>query len=290
MPDYPLAMNMYNGLVRYKPNGLEVEPDLAERYEVSKDGLTYTFWLRKGVKFHKGFGDFTARDVKFSFERVADPRVRSPYAPLMKLIREIEIVNDYQVRLHLTEPYADFLPAVLAFRPGYIVSQKAVEQFGAQFGATAAIGTGPYMLDRFSPRQEIVFATHPEYFGTFRAGARRAGSRSHIDRVIFKIIPEETVIALATEQGRTGLRADSHGGGLQVDSQRLPARVYGDADPGSAKPVGQHAAAPAHRRAAAARALARHQSEGAHRYGRGGDGHDRGDVERNPAGRLWPHR
>jgi ABC-type transport system substrate-binding protein len=201
MPDYPLAMNMYNGLVRYKPNGLEVEPDLAERYDVSKDGLTYTFWLRKGVKFHKGFGDFTARDVKFSFERVADPRLRSPYAPLMKLIREIEIVDDYQVRLHLIEPYADFLPAVLAFRPGYIVSQKAVDQFGAQFGATAAIGTGPYMLDRFSPRQEIVFATHPEYFGTFRAGARRAGSRSHIDRVIFKIIPEETVIALAMSKG-----------------------------------------------------------------------------------------
>lgn len=200
MPDYPLAMNIFNGLVRYKPSGLDVEPDLAERYEVSKDGLTYTFWLRKGVKFHKGFGDFTARDVKFSFERVLDPRLRSPFAPQMKLIRGIEIVNDYQVKLHLSEPYADFLPAVLAFRPGYIVSQKAVEQSGAQFGASP-VGTGPYMLERYVPRQEIAFAAHPEYFGTFRSGARRAGGRPHIDRVVFKIIPEETVIALALIKG-----------------------------------------------------------------------------------------
>ncbi|MGQ0568897.1 MAG: ABC transporter substrate-binding protein [Armatimonadota bacterium] len=200
MPDYPIAMNLFNGLVRYKPNGLDVEPDLAERYEASKDGLTYTFWLRKSVKFHKGFGDFTARDVKFSFERVLDPRLRSPYAPQMQLIRQIEIVNDHLVKIHLSGPYADFLPAVLAFRPGYIVSQKAVEQFGAQFGSNP-IGTGPYMLERYAPRQEIVFVAHAEYFGRFRSGARRTGGRAHIDRVLFKIIPEETVIVLAMSKG-----------------------------------------------------------------------------------------
>jgi peptide/nickel transport system substrate-binding protein len=200
MPDYPLAMNLYNGLVRYKPNGLEVEPDLAERFQVSPDGLTYTFWLRKGVKFHKGFGDLTARDVKYSFERVQDPRLRSPYAPDMRLLREIEIVDDHTLKLHLTTPYADFLPAVLAFRPGYIVSQKAVEQFGAQFGQNP-IGTGPYMLERYVPRQEIVFARHPEYFGRFRGGARRAGGQARLDRVVFRIIPEETVIALAMSRG-----------------------------------------------------------------------------------------
>lgn len=200
MPDYPLAMNLFNGLVRYTPNGLDVEPDLAERYEVSRDGLTYTFWLRKGVRFHKGFGGFTARDVKYSFERILEPRLRSPFAPQMKLIREIEIVNDHQVRLHLSEPYADFLPAVLAFRPGYIVSQRAVEQLGAHFGSNP-IGTGPYMLERYVPRQEITFSVHPEYFGTFRAGARKAGGRPRIDRVSFKIIPEETIIALALSKG-----------------------------------------------------------------------------------------
>jgi peptide/nickel transport system substrate-binding protein len=200
MPDYPLAMNIFSGLVRYKPNGLDVEPDLAERYEVSSDGLTYTFSLRRGVKFQKGFGDFTARDVKYSFERVLDPRVRSPYAPQMKLVRDIEVVNDYLVKIHLREPYADFLPAVLAFRPGYIVSQKAVEQFGAQFGSNP-VGTGPYQVERYTPRQEIVFTRFDEYFGRFRSGARRAGSRAPIERVSFKIIPEETVVVLAMSKG-----------------------------------------------------------------------------------------
>jgi len=200
MPDYPIAMNIFSGLVRYKQDGLGVEPDLAQRYDVSKDGLVYTFWLRRGVKFHKGFGDFTARDVKYSFERVLDPALRSPYAPQMKLIKSIDIINDYQVRLVLSEPYADFLPAVLAFRPGYIVSQKAVEQFGNQFGSNP-IGTGPYMVERYVPRQEIVFAQFGEYFGRFRAGARRMGGKAQIDRVLLRIIPQETVVALALARG-----------------------------------------------------------------------------------------
>lgn len=199
-PDYPVAMNIFNGLVRYQATSAEVEPDLAQRWTLSPDGKTYTFYLRRGVKFQKGYGDFTARDVKFSFERVADPKLGSPFADQMKQIREIEVVDDYTVKIHLVQPYADFLPAVLAYRPGYIVSPKAVAEFGDRFGVNP-VGTGPYMLERYTPRQEIVFAANPDFFGVYRSGGRRVGGKPQISRVTMRIIPDETVQALAMSKG-----------------------------------------------------------------------------------------
>ena len=71
---------VYSRLVNYKPDASGVIPDLAERWEVSRDGKVYTFFLRKGVKWHNG-KEFTAADVKFSFERLLDPKTAAPYAP-----------------------------------------------------------------------------------------------------------------------------------------------------------------------------------------------------------------
>src|SRR5690606_27354305 len=67
--DQQMAINVFNGLVRYKLGTLEVEPDLATSWEMSEDGRTWTFQLREGVQFHKGYGEFTAEDVKFTFDR-----------------------------------------------------------------------------------------------------------------------------------------------------------------------------------------------------------------------------
>ena len=96
-PDYNVTMQLFNGLVRYRPNSIDIEPDLALRWEVSTDGLAYTFYLRKGVKFHKGYGEMTADDVKFSFERVVNADLGSPYKQDMELIKNVEVVNPYTV-------------------------------------------------------------------------------------------------------------------------------------------------------------------------------------------------
>lgn len=189
-PDYPLMIQVFNGLVRYKPGRTDIEPDLAERWTVSGDGLVYTFALRRGVKFHKGYGELTSRDVKFSFERVADPASRSVHWERMSAIKQVEVVDDYTVRLHLAAPYADFLPGLLADRPGYIVSQKAVMELGDKF-ALNPVGTGAYILQSHLPRQETVFVANKDYFR----------GRPAIDRVVFKIIPDETVTVLAMAKG-----------------------------------------------------------------------------------------
>jgi ABC-type transport system substrate-binding protein len=97
-----ISNHIYNGLVRYEyeKNGAIV-PDLAEKWDLSADGKTYTFYLRKGVKWHKGYGELTADDVKFSYERVLDPKTASRYKGEFKLVDAIEVVDPYTLRIRL---------------------------------------------------------------------------------------------------------------------------------------------------------------------------------------------
>ena len=95
-PDYQISLNVYSGLVRYKVNSLDVEPDLAERWRVSPNGQVYTFFLRRGVKFHRGFGGFTAKDVKYSFERILNPATRSRYRASMLIVEGVEVMSMLQ--------------------------------------------------------------------------------------------------------------------------------------------------------------------------------------------------
>ena len=192
-PDYNVTMQLYNGLVRYRPNSIDIEPDLALRWEVSTDGLTYTFYLRKGVKFHKGYGEMTAEDVKFSFERVVSTDLGSPYRQDMQLIKSVEVVNPYTVRLHLQRVNLDFLPGTLAYRPGYIVSKKAATESGGKFGQNP-VGTGPYVFESRKPGEEAVFVAHGDYFR----------GKLVIDRVTLRVIPDETIAALALSRGEIG--------------------------------------------------------------------------------------
>ncbi len=189
-PDYQIAMNVFSGLVRYKINSLDVEPDLAERWRVSPNGQVYTFFLRKGVKFHHGFGDFTAKDVKYTIERILNPATRSRYRASLLIVENVEIVDDYTVRVNLKAPSASFLGGAMAFRPGYIVSQKAVEQLGERFSLNP-IGTGPFQFVSYAPRQELIMEAFPEYYRGAPA----------IKRVVWKVVPDDNVAALALQKG-----------------------------------------------------------------------------------------
>ncbi len=189
-PDYQIALNVFSGLVRYTVTALDVEPDLAERWRVSPNGQVYTFFLRKGVKFHHGFGEFTAKDVKYSFERILNPATRSRYRASMLIVDTVDAVDPYTVRVTLKAPSASFLAGVLAFRPGFIVSQRAVEQLGERFQFNP-IGTGPFQFVSYTPRQELVLEAFPEYF----RGA------SPIKRITWKVVPDENVAGLALQKG-----------------------------------------------------------------------------------------
>jgi ABC-type transport system substrate-binding protein len=191
-PAEAVGLTLYNSLVRYKwhQDTIEVEPDLAERWEYSTDRKTLTFFLRKGVQFHKSFGEFTSADVKFHFDRLKDPNTKSPGLRESSLIDRIETPDPYTARFFLKTTSPNFLEALIAYRWGLIPSKKAIEQYGADY-SKSPIGTGPYQLESWTPRQEIKFVANEQYFrGTPK-----------IKRARLAVIPDETVQALAVQKG-----------------------------------------------------------------------------------------
>uniref|UniRef100_UPI003872B093 ABC transporter substrate-binding protein n=1 Tax=Roseitranquillus sediminis TaxID=2809051 RepID=UPI003872B093 len=165
--DFRILMNVYDGLVRYKAGTLEVEPALAESWEVSDDGTTYTFDLREGVNFHDGTA-FDAEAVKFNFDRMLNedhPYYDTGPFPLsffFSAIDEVEVVDDQTVRFQLSEPYAPFL-SNLAYPTGLIVSPVAVEQHGQDFGRNP-VGTGPFQFVEWRPNEAVVVERNPDYW------------------------------------------------------------------------------------------------------------------------------
>lgn len=206
-PDWPIATAIYSGLVQYKPGyTAEVEPDLAESWDISEDGLIWTFYLRKGVKWHRGYGEVTAKDVVWTYERIKDESLGSPYRPDLALIDKIEAVDDYTVKFTFSKPSAIFLPTVAAYRPGRIVCKKAFEDFGEDYNSNA-VGSGPYMLDHWTSGSEIVLVKNPEYWNA---------DQYRIDRIEYKVIPERSVAVLALQSGDIDLLFPDDPAGIEA--------------------------------------------------------------------------
>lgn len=187
--DHALSLLIYNGLVRFETGSLEIVPDLATDWEISDDALTYRFNMREGVKFQKGYGDCTAEDVVYTIERIRDPEVGSTYAANLERLDTVTAVDPLTVEFMLTEPYSPFLGTVLAFRPGWIVSQQAVEEKGEDFGLDP-IGTGAFMWDSRSAGTEVVLKRNPDYFEPV-----------DIEEVHVRFVAEDSVAELALQSG-----------------------------------------------------------------------------------------
>ncbi|MDN5787407.1 ABC transporter substrate-binding protein [Pseudorhodobacter sp.] len=165
--DFRILMNVYDGLVRYKDGTLEVEPALAKEWTISDDGMTYTFTLRDGVKFHDG-SDFNADAVKFNFDRMLDeshPFHNTgpfPLAFFFSAVEKTEAVDPKTVRFTLNAPYAPFL-SNLAYPTGLIVSPAAVEKHGTEFGRNPS-GTGPFKFKEWRSNEAVVVDANPDYW------------------------------------------------------------------------------------------------------------------------------
>jgi oligopeptide transport system substrate-binding protein len=187
----PVAQQIFDGLVEFD-HTLTIAPALAQFWKGSRDGLTWTFNLRKGVRFHNG-REVTADDVVFSLTRLLDPKVKSTAGDLFTNIlgaqdfregratsvRGLTAVDPSTVRIVLVEPQTLFI-STLAIGHAKIVPRDLVTQQGDAFGS-APVGTGPFRFERWERRKEIVLAANPEYFG----GPPRLG------RIVYRIFPDE---------------------------------------------------------------------------------------------------
>jgi peptide/nickel transport system substrate-binding protein len=182
---------VYNKLVRHKvgpeirPGTFLVEPDLAERWE-ALDDTTYVFHLRQGVKWHNkppvNGRELVAEDVKFTYNRfLTEPG--NPLRFMLDPVDRVEVVDRYTVKFLLKEPFV-WLVNVLANPTGtWIIAREVVEKYGDLKQAESAIGTGPFLLERYEPNVKTVFKRNPDYFRT---------SEPYVDGVEWLVLEDES--------------------------------------------------------------------------------------------------
>ena len=160
-----IMSSLYNGLIRYKAGSWEYEPDLATSWEISADKKAVTFKLKKGIQFHKGYGELTAEDVKYSFERIIDPAIKSPEKGTWSKLDHVEVIDKYTAKLVLKDQMVTLFSSVLPMNAGMIVSKKAVEEMGAKKFGFNPIGTGAYELVSWEPKKKVTLKANPNYHG-----------------------------------------------------------------------------------------------------------------------------
>ncbi|HSS66684.1 MAG TPA: ABC transporter substrate-binding protein [Gammaproteobacteria bacterium] len=196
------SRQIFNRLVEFERGTTKIVPALAEKWDVSEDGLTYTFHLRKGVKFHTTgmftpSRDLNADDVVFSFERQL--KEDNPFhkvsggqyeyfvsMDMPNLIKSIEKVDDYTVRFHLNKPEAPFI-ANLGMDFASIMSKEQADKMLAAGTPEKVdlepVGTGPFQLVGYQKDAVIRYKAHPDYWA----------GKANIDNLVFAITPDPAV-------------------------------------------------------------------------------------------------
>lgn len=205
--DYEVPFNIFDRLVDVEVDAdgnSKIVPSLAESWDISDDGLEYTFHLRQGVKFHNG-NDFTAEDVAYTFHRMltVEGGVNTEFIDQIKgadellagetdTLEGVEVVDDYTIKVTLKEPFAGFLASISS--PGVsIYDSEATEAAGDQFGMDPAVtvGTGPFEFSSWSFNNQLVLTRNEDYW----KGA------SGLPGVVIKIIPDTETQSMMFESG-----------------------------------------------------------------------------------------
>ena len=208
--NWSMIKSIFDGLMDYDPGTTDLRPGLAESYTVSDDGMTFTFKLRAGVKFHNG-REMTADDVKYSLDRVTNPATQSPGAGFFGSIKGydaiadgsadnlegVKVVDDGTIEITLSRPDATFLH-VMALNFASVVAREAVEAAGDDFGKQP-VGTGAYKLGEWTLGQRLVFEKNADYW---RDGV------PYLDSITFEVGQEPVVALLRLQNGEVDVPGD----------------------------------------------------------------------------------
>lgn len=208
--NWSMIKSIFDGLMDYEPGTTDLMLDLAESYEISNDGKTYTFKLREGVMFHNG-RQMVADDVKYSLERTVNPQTKSPgagfFAPIVGFdavssgtstdLSGVTVIDDYTVSIELTAPNATFLH-IMGLNFSFIVPKEAVEQYGEDFGKNP-VGTGAFELAEWRLGQRLVFEKNEDYF---RPGV------PYVDTITFEVGQEPMVALQRLERNEVDIAGD----------------------------------------------------------------------------------
>lgn len=197
-----IAAKLFNGLVRFNEN-LDIVPDIARSWTLSDDHVSYTFRLRRDVRFING-RKVTAQDFRYSFERVLTPKTKAPLTWVLDRIEGandyiagkassvsgIRVMNDHTLVLKLQKPFGPFL-SLLAMTTAYVVPHEEVERLGNDFGTHPA-GSGPYILAEWKHGQHLDLTAREDYFD----------GPPKLNGIFYRIIPEDLTAVLEFETGR----------------------------------------------------------------------------------------
>lgn len=208
--NWSMIKSLFDGLMDYQPGSSELMPDLAESHEISADGLSYTFKLRSGVKFHNG-REMTADDVKYSLERSVDPKTQSPGQGFFASIKGfdelaagnvdglagVSVVDPTTIKIELSRPDATFLH-VMALNFAFVVPKEEVAKHGLDFGKNP-VGTGAYKMTDWTLGQRVVFERNADYY---RDGYPK------LDKIEFQVGIEPNVALLKLQRGEVDILGD----------------------------------------------------------------------------------
>ena len=191
--------NIYDPLV-VRNMDLQLEPLVAESWEVADDGLTYTFKIREGIKFHDGT-PLNAEAVAFTFNRVRDPEIASPSRSTVVAVDDVVAIDEYTVEFRMKEVFSPLLGSLTSEYLG-IISPTAVEKYGEDFGQNP-VGSGPFKFKEWVPGERITLERNDEYINHRPYNTNKGAP--YLEELVFRNIPEEQTQIAALETGEINL-------------------------------------------------------------------------------------
>lgn len=200
------AQNMvFESLVVNTEEG--IKPALAESWEISEDGLEYTFHLRQGVTFTDGAA-FNAKAVKVNMDAIMHNIERHAWLDMVNEIKENVVVDEYTYKLVLKHPYYPTLTELALTRPFRFISPNSFIDGETKNGVNGYAGTGPWVLSEHKENQYAVFTANEKYWG----------EKPKVNAVKWKVMPDHQTILLALEKGEIDLIFGADGDMIDIDS------------------------------------------------------------------------